>query len=124
MRSYIAVAVLSVALVIAATFAIWEAAGAPWQSQTSTPTPPPSHQWSEGEAVAVVRQALLAGRGGLPVSCRAVALEAASEWDVTCSWSTGTTCSFYVYEDSKAVTPVGASSFCAALLMPLRPSQQ
>lgn len=41
MRSSVTIAVLSVALAVAATFAIWQAAGAPWQSE---PPPTPASQ--------------------------------------------------------------------------------
>jgi hypothetical protein len=42
MRGSVAVALLSVALAVAATFAIWQAAGAPWQSENPAQSTPAS----------------------------------------------------------------------------------
>ena len=42
MRSSVTIAVLSVALAVAATFAIWQAAGAPWQSENPAQSTPAS----------------------------------------------------------------------------------
>lgn len=42
MRCSVTIALLSVALAVAATFAIWQAAGAPWQSANPTQATPAS----------------------------------------------------------------------------------
>lgn len=44
MRSSVVIAVLSIALAVAAAFAVWEAAGAPWQSSPSPVQATPAAQ--------------------------------------------------------------------------------
>ena len=87
----------------------------PWQSQTSTPKATPNHQWSETEAIAVVQQAAISGMGVPPKSCTASESPTPSAWTVTCRWA-ATACTFNVYENSKAVTPVEVR--CGAVLAP------
>jgi hypothetical protein len=111
MRCFVVIGVLSAALVVAATFAIWQAAGAPWQAHGPTPMPPPTHRWSETEAAATVEQAIQRGYGLFGNSCTASPSESASEWLVTCG-----ACQFVAYENSNSVRPVERR--CWLLLVP------
>jgi len=113
------IAVLALALVVSSVFAVWQAVGAPWQASSSAATaePTPSHRWSDTEAVAVVKQALMQGPFGprsVSVSCAASPLESSAEWQVTCPWA-GRTCKFHVYEESRAV--VAPDTACASALV-------